>query len=298
MESLNPIINQFKRFIDKAGMISELRQSGCTEEFGAFIGKAEQIVINQVRHSLAAHSKQLEALCRWITPSSCDILAIAGISRFEDPYTNLIKWMLYPPGRSDLALRCQKAWLKTLNIQFEKEIEEAIEPIVQFVTDDGRADLLIHFARQRVLLIIESKVSSLEHEVPSGSTQTSAYPFAVRKKLGLPDDYRTEMVFLSPDGIQASDQSAINATFEDFVTAIAFVLSPDEMDFYLRSAYAIIISHLLAHAAPFGFDKSEALRDLEKCIGKQAQRLSDEQIISKLGIIGPICRSLERGVKK
>jgi hypothetical protein len=147
-------------------------------------------------------------------------------------------------------------------------------------------------------VIIESKVLSLEHKVPSGTPQTSAYPNAVRKNLGLPDDYPTTMIFLTPDGASASNPEAINATFEDLVLSIATAFSPNEVDFYLRSAYSMIITHLIAHVATFSPDISEGLSELKAYIGVSASRLTDEQIFSNLEIIGPICRSLERGEKK
>jgi len=206
--------------------------------------------------------------------------------------------MLYPPERVDLALQCQNAWLKVLNIHLIENIEAAIRPVAQMRTEDGRVDLVIHYKRPKLLIIIESKVLSIEHKAPSGLYQTIAYPIAVRKKLRLSGDYPTETIFLTPDGASARNLSARNATFEDLVMAIATTLSPNEMNSELRSSYSMIISHLLTHVSTFSSDASETLSEIKKHIGMSAQQLTDEQIISILEIIGPICRFLRRGEKK
>jgi len=267
-------------------------------EFEGFVKEAKYMAIRQVRRALEKRPDQLRNLCRWLIPASSDILAVAGFSGFEDPYTKLIKWMLYPPGRPDLAKRCQRAWLKALNLPLAEKIEEAIEPAVQFVTEDGRADIVLHFQRPQYIVIIEAKIGSVEHETPGGKDQTAAYPSAVRSKLGLSKNHPGVMVFLTPNGLLAADESAISTTYDTLVGAIACELSPEELPFDLRWAYSTIITHLLTHAASGSLDKAMVLRELDKCLGGRASRLTDDQIIANLGTLGPICRSFETGVTK
>jgi hypothetical protein len=284
----------FAVFIEQAKTI--LGQSSSRlpiAEFSDFLEASKPLAIQLVRQALKDHHEQLKNLCHWLIPSSLDILAVAGLSGFEDPYTNLIKWMLYPPGMPDLAIRCQRAWLKALDLPVAADITEAIEPQTQLGTDDGRADIVLHFQQQHYLVIIEAKIGSEEHETPKSIAQTIAYPSAVRRRLGLPNDYPGIMVFLTPDGVLAADASAVSTTYETLVTALACELSPAELPPHLSWAYSTIITHLLAHAASGSPNKAEALRELSACLGGRAASLTDEQIIAAIGTLGPICRTLD-----
>ena len=119
-------------------------------EFESFIAQAKPIVVQQIRETLQAHRAQLENLRRWVVPESCDILAVAGLSGREDRYTNLIAWMLWPEGKPELALRCQKAWLKALGLHKDAiQMKEAVKPEPQFETKDGRPDMVMHFQQLR-----------------------------------------------------------------------------------------------------------------------------------------------------
>jgi len=287
-------IADFAVFIEQAKTI--LGQSSSRlpiAEFSDFLEASKPLAIQLVRQALKDHHKQLKNLCHWLIPPSLDILAVAGLSGFEDPYINLIKWMLYPPDRPDLAIRCQRAWLKALGPPVAEEISEAIEPWVQLGTDDGRADIVLHFQQQKYLVIIEAKIGSEEHETPKSIAQTIGYPSAVRRRLGLSDDYPGIMVFLTPNGVLAADASAVSTTYDMLVAAIACELSPAELPPHLSWAYSTIITHLLTHAASGSLNKAEALRKLSACLGGQAASLTDEQIIAALGTLGPICRTLE-----
>jgi hypothetical protein len=292
-------IAQFIAFVDQAKpILLTPRPRLSIAEFESFLEEAKPLAILQVRQALENQREQLKNVCCWLIPSSSDILAAAGLSGFENPYTNLIKWMLYPSGRPDLAIRCQRAWLKALNLPIAEEIEEAIEPQVQFVIDDGRADIVLHFQQQQCVVIIEAKTGTVEHETPRSKAQTIAYPPAVRRKLGLPADHPCEMIFLTQSGLLAADQSAINTTYDTLVSAIACELSPYELPFDLRWAYSTIITHLLTYAASGSFDKAEALRKLTNYLGGRAPSLTDEQIIAELATLGPICRALRLGVTR
>jgi hypothetical protein len=294
-----PTTAEFAVFIEHAkSILGHSRSRFPIGEFSEFLEASKPLVIQLVRQALKDHQGQLKNLCHWLIPSSLDILAVAGLSGFEDPYTNLIKWMLYPPGSPDLAKRCQCAWLKALGLPVAQEITEAIEPRTQLGTEDGRADMVLHFWQQQYLVIVEAKIGSEEHETPKSSAQTKAYPSAVRMRLGLPDDYPGIMVFLTPDGVLAADASAINTTYDTLVTALACELSPAELPPHLNWAYSTIVTHLLTHAASGSLNKAEALRKLSACLGGRAASLTDEQIIAELGTLGPICRTLEQGAPR
>jgi hypothetical protein len=265
-------------------------------EFESFIAQAKPIVIQQIRETLQAHRAQLENLRRWVVPESCDILAVAGLLGDEDPYTNLIAWMLWPEGKPELALRCQRAWLKALGLHKDAmQIKEAVKPKTQFETKDGRPDMVMHFQQLRLILIVEAKTGTSEHETPNSESQTQAYPAAVRERLGLPKDYRAEIVFLTPDGREAANPNAIATTYKSLVTVIAASLSPDEMSQHLRWGYSAVITHFLTHAVHSQADMIKAIRLVANYIPLGRGGLSNNQIFENLSTLGPLCRTLQMG---
>jgi hypothetical protein len=260
-------------------------------EFESFIAQAKPIVVQQIRATLRAHRSQLTNLCRWVVPQSCDVLAVAGLRGHEDRYTNLIAWMLWPEGKPELALRCQKAWLKSLGLhKIAMQMKKAIKPVREFVTKNGRPDMVMHFQQPDFILIVEAKTVTEEHETPNSDLQTRAYPAAVRERLGLPKNHPGAMVFLTRDGREADNSNAIVTTYELLVTVVAASLSPDEISHNLRWAYSSVITHFLTHAVPSETDKVEAMRLLANNIPLQQERLSNDQILDNLSILGPLCR--------
>lgn len=265
-------------------------------EFESFVAQATPIVIREVRETLQARRATLEKLCRWVVPRSCDLLTAAGLSGNEDFYTNLIRWMLWPEGRPNVALRCQRAWLNALGLHdVAASIGEAVEPVVQFRTADGRPDMVMHFQRPAFLLIVEAKVGSKEHDTPESEWQTEGYPRAVRQKLGLPEDHPCKMVFLTPGGCEAASPSAVVTTYEALVMAIAESLSPDDLGQGIRFGYSNVITHFLTHVPSGGSDEADVLRQLSECLQSEPKDLSDGLIMKELGRLGPLCRTLSIG---
>ena len=96
------------------------------------------------------------------------------------------------------------------------------------------------------------------------------------------------------DGTQLI-QPRIVTNDERLVTVIAGSLSPDEISHNLRWAYSTVITHFLTHAVPSETDKVEAMRLLANNIPLQQERLSNDQILDNLSILGPLCRNLDMG---
>lgn len=293
-------IAQFNAFIKSARNLlpSCKTNTDAIPEFSSFIEKAKPIVVQSIREILQAHRDLLKTITRWLVPESSDILAVAGLSGAEDPYTKLIAWMLWPEGRPDLALCLQKAWIEALGLpEIAMQLKKAVEPQPQFKTQDGRPDMVMHFQQPAFVLIVEAKTGTEEHETPESDSQTQAYADAVLKTLKLPEDYNKKMVFLTRDGMEAADPNAINTTYGVLVTAIAGNLSRDQIDEDLRWAYSIVLTHFLTHAVGDGTVQTSAMR-LLKNFELDPGALSDEQILKNLGILGPLCRALQQGNRK
>jgi len=298
---LNPkTILQFEAFIEEAKRLSlaQNQPSAVATEpevlarFQSFIEEATPLAVQTIRETLRANQTRLEKLCRWIVPESCDILTVSGLRGDEDPYTNLIAWMLFPSDPK-IALICQRAWLEAIGLSsLAKAITGPTEPKTQFVTDDGRPDLVMHFRKPDFVLIVEAKTATEEHATPNSQWQTEGYPAAVRRKLCLSADHPGAMIFLTPDGREAASADAIVTTYEVLVTAIAESLSPEELSPHLRSAYAQVITNVLTHAAHGGSNRALALQKLNQYLSDEVDSLSDAKIIENLGTLGALCQSL------
>jgi hypothetical protein len=291
-------IKDFNCFIRRAKAIfPEARSRLPVAEFNSFSREANRLAIQQVRNALGdpLYRDHLKKLCRWIIPFGLDILARAGISGLENSYTNLIAWMLFPPGRPDQALRCQRAWLKAMGLAAAEVIAKPAEPLLYSETDDGIPDMVLHFQNPAYVIIVEAKLGSIEHTAPNSRAQTIAYPFAVRRALELSDDYPGDIVFLTRDGAPAKNPAAVNTTYDMLVDAIASELSPEELSSDVRWAYSMIITHLLANAASGNIDRAEHLRKIADWLGRRQGSFTDEDIILEIRTLGPICRAINLG---
>lgn len=297
-------ISRFQSFIRRATTLLPARGLEATAPaasrsplalpaFEAFVREATPLVVEQIQATLHLHSRRLRSVCRWLLPKSSDILSAAGLAGDEVPYTRLIAWILWPEDRPDLALRVQRAWLKTLGLgDVSAQLTIAARPQTELATDGGRADLVMHFDPPDFILVVEAKVGAEEYGSPDAGWQTDDYPLAVRQRLGLPHDHPGAMVFLTPDGRQAHAEAAIRTTYEALTTTISETLSPEEVGPELRWAYAAVITHLLTHTSPGGVAGVEALR---KCARLETLDLPPEQVLSNLQFLGPLCRSLRHG---
>ena len=296
---------RFQAFLDQAKAIHALHvqpPSAMTgeprrpmEQFLSFISTAKPLVAEQIRTSLQAHRRQLDHLCRWLIPQSCDILTAAGICRDEVRCTKLIAWMLWPEGQPQLALQLQSAWLKSLGLKdVASQITAAVEPQTEFATPSGdRADMVMHFQQPDFILIVEAKIDTEEHETPSSESQTQGYPLAVRQCLDVKENHPGAMVFLTPDGRGALGSEVITTTYSALLQVIAETASPDDLDAELRWAYAAAISHIFINATSGGPDGLDALIMYAK--HGESILMSDEHVLKNLDFLGPLCRMLSSG---
>lgn len=231
------------------------------------VQEAKPLIVQRLQESLMAKRHELARLNEWLLPHATDLLSVAGVAGLEDPYTELMAWAMNPPGHPDLALRCQKSWLLSLGVSEAKRMTKPATLFTQFRTDDGRPDLVMHLDEIGLLVIVEAKTISAEHETPGGQMQTLAYPRAVRQTLGLKDDYPTVVVFLTMDGSHAASEHAILDSYSGWVRALAQAVSPCEIaDNDLRWAYSTLFTHLLAQASTDAFNALRAIRTASRLV--------------------------------
>jgi len=240
--------------------------------FKQFIEQARPLVIGELTNAISKIRPRLEQMRPWLV--NHDLLTVAGASFVEDAYTELVAWSLYPQGNPDVALVCQQAWLSSLGISGAASIQTPTIPHTQFVAKGGRPDIVMDYRDDGFVVVVELKTGSEEHETPRGGMQTEAYPRLVRKSLALPDQFRVEMVFLTPSGILAASEEAINTTYHQFVVSLASAVAGRTLPPAIHWSYCTIFSHLLKHASPGGIDGVSILRSVARLLAENAGELS------------------------
>jgi hypothetical protein len=285
-------ISRFITFLSQAADLKH--QQGVTfQRFKEFIANAKPVVVGELVPKLAALRPRIKCVCDWLVPD--DLLAVAGLSYVENAYIELLSWALRPRGQDDIALVCQKAWLSSLRISEASAIQEPCDPQTQVTTKEGRPDLVLDYRQAGLVVVVEAKTGSDEHETTSGEKQTVTYPQAVRTRLGLPDTCVVKMVFLTPSGTSAENPSATNTTYAQFVMSLAEALSQYSLSPSLKSSYSMLFTHLLAHAAPNGTDAATAMLDLGQFMGTHEGNVSEDALLGILGNIRPALEVLTIG---
>lgn len=246
------------------------------EPFSAFLAQARPLVIGPMRKEWEALQSELGVVQRWFT--DCDLLD--RIVTSEDSYTELIAWALSPSTALGTAELLQRKWLTSLDIDWGNA--KPVEPQTWLKTEDGIPDLVLSYKTRTV--VVEVKTDSDEHRTPSGKPQTTAYPPAVRKTLGLSAQHPIHMVFLTPDGWAACDRDAICASFARFALVLAKALEEVEPADHLRSAFGMIITSFATYSLPA----------IKEAIRWQSD-LTEDFLIRRFGDISLMARMLLGG---
>jgi len=298
--SRDELVAQFERFLEKARPLvaenlveanaevrprlevtpAEPSHDSKVADFERFLDQARPLVVGNMIEAMVEVRPRLELVRPWMLDQ--DILTVVGASFVEDAYTELLAWVLYPQGNPTVALACQRAWLSVLGITKASSIETPVIPHTQFVAQGGRPDMIMDYRAAGFVVVVELKTGSEEHDTPHGGMQTEAYPQLVRRSLALPDECDVEMVFLTPSGIPAANEQAINTTYHQFVVALAITLDGLTLDSSLKWSYSTIFTHLLRHASPNRLDGAKILRTVSVLLEKDTARVRDGAMLANL----------------
>lgn len=241
-------------------------------DFRAFVAKAEPIVTSRAREALRRIAPDAQRVLPWLTKH--DLIAIAGYSRAEESYTRLLQWALEAGGQAEIALRVQRALLEHLGI--EHDLQAPLEVRIEVETEHGRPDLVLFDSS--LLVVIEAKTDTQEHETPNGLPQTVDYP-NVGPALDIPNA-RVAMVFLTPDRRRAANPEAKLLSFAEIAFVLANAMTMMAVDDDLRAGYRLLITHWLERGGPRGFDVAKALRSVPTWLDA-----SDRELLRELGTI-------------
>lgn len=257
MVSRGQLIDQFKTFCEVAGPALERSvPKPPLDEFRSFVESARPLLLKSVHDRLDVIQEALRSLEPWLLEDRHDLLRVAQLTSAEDPYTELLAWAIDPNTDPSIGAACQRGWLASLGITVAATLDP-VSPVTQFSTDDGIPDLVLHFPK--LLVVVEAKTGTGEHPTPSGIMQTIAYPDAVRRRLGKPSDFVTEVVYLTLDRSQARNDNAIRTSYFELAVSLAKTLNGLEVPGDIKSLYKLIISHFATQTATLGVDVRELL---------------------------------------
>jgi hypothetical protein len=227
-----------------------------------------------------------------LLPPEQDLLKIARFTYDENAYTDLMAWSLRPATHPQSALRRQSEWLRSLGLSEADSVNLPAEPAPHVCTDDGRPDLVLYYPGAGFMVVLEAKTVTAEHATPgSGLPQSHTYPPAVLRRLGLDPSTIVQIVFLSPDGREAANPSAIKSTYLQFAAALATVVCELDDDL-LRLVFRQLITHLATCAVPWTFDTRQILDRLTPLLDGSLAANAESLILENLDGINHLLRLL------
>ena len=253
---LTAATERFHEFVARSrALLHTTASNDPSDAFRSFVEQASPLIVAPIRQALVELRERVRLLRPWIMPH--DLLAVAGLEYNEDAYTELIAWALHPRTHPPSAKPRQRAWLESLRLPVGNELWSPADPITQVSTADGIPDLVLRY--DDIVVVVEAKTGSAEHDTPSGTPQTRAYPRAVANALRLAPYIPVHIVFLTPDRRAADNPDAVCTSYLDFVVALARALDPAELPDDLRTAFKMLFTHLTLHAVPLGYDSRPVL---------------------------------------
>jgi hypothetical protein len=241
---------KFRAFVADSARLISRDATPNVDAFRSFVRSSIPHVAASLESVLPALRSQVQIAHRWLITH--DLLAIAGLTYVEDAYTELLAWALSPETHFESALARQRSWIKSLGLAEVLAVRFAATPSTQVVTDDGRPDLVLHY--DDGVIVVEAKTGTVEHEAPSGLSQTVAYEPAIRNRLHLSSSIPVHIVFLTTDGASAANPKAIKSTFLRSMLAIVEAIEPFDLPSDFRAAHQMLFSHFATRAAPWGID--------------------------------------------
>jgi hypothetical protein len=241
-------LNEFVEFVNKAKqLLSERKDHLPTAAFRQFGELAHAAVVAPLATRIESLRTGLAALEGWLIPPTLDLLEIGGLTWDENAYTELIRWAFCPMANPEAALSCQQAWIRRLRLK-GCTAATAATARSQVVTSNGIPDLVLEFSD--IVLVVEAKTGTSEHESPDGQMQTHAYAEAVRAVLELNQSKRILVIFLTPGRRLPSNPKAMSTSYFELALALAEGLQGIALGTHLQTAYAMLITHLATCAQP------------------------------------------------
>jgi hypothetical protein len=273
------LIPSFLTFVTKSRAIIQ-NPASTAYSFQRFIDKAMPLIFADIKQLLPQIIEGANLVARWLVED--DLLAVAGCRLVENAYTELMAWALNPDTHPASARQRQAAWLAVLGL--DKSICDAgvCSPHTQVRTEDGSPDLVMQF--EEITIGVEAKTGSAEHLTPSGKMQTVAYAESLREALDLRPEHTLKVVFITPDGRQASNDDAICTTYIAFVLALAGALDGHEIPPDTRTAFAIFFTHMLTCATSLSIDVPDTVKRI-RAWSTERDWCDNEQINQRWGLL-------------
>lgn len=152
-----------------------------------------------------------------------NIFDVLGTARTEIRHSNMLKWLLDPMGTHGLGPVFLRLFLQLLCKNGADAIRLLAVDLESFIVlrEHKHIDLLIVSKKERIVVAIENKIDSGEHD-----NQLERYEKAVEDEYA--DCYRV-LVFLSPEGRAASDGKWLSVGYDAVHEAVRYCLKTSSL---------------------------------------------------------------------
>lgn len=145
-----------------------------------------------------------------------NIFDVLGMARAEIRHSNVLSWLLDPRGTHGLGTLFLRTFLQSVVAAGGDAIRLLASDLDSFVVlrEYKHIDLLLVSRESKVVVAIENKVDSSEHD-----NQLARYEETVSKDFA---DFHRTYVFLTPDGQEASRENWHGVTYGDIHKAVGY----------------------------------------------------------------------------
>jgi hypothetical protein len=298
-EPADDVLSRFAAFAQQARQVLEAvpapvataplspAEQDLAARYRVFVERAVPLAIGEARRTVEELLPVAGKLTSWKAP--LDVVSVAGGELSETVYTELLAWAFSPPGHPELALACQRSYLRHLVPELELDMPLRVDE--QVWTDDGVPDIVLHGNGH--LHVIEAKTVSSEHATPSGEMQTVAYARWVPAEVAPSTLQYRSLIFLTLGGQAACNEAAICSTWLEVALCLADALETVDVSPDLRGTYAAIVTHWVRHATPGDVDAFDTFESLAALHGA-----SDRDVLDELPTLRRLAQLLPRRVKQ
>lgn len=164
-----------------------------------------------------------------------NIFKILNIERTEIRHSRFLAWLLDSKGTHDLNDLILKRFLqkisdKNKDIRFDKNLNyNSFEVQTEVKIEKGYIDILLVSKEEKIVIVIENKIESNEHEVgDSGKTQTEFYREKI-EKIYKSEGYTCKYIYLSAQGEKTSSNEWTDIDYQVIYDILNEVLENERL---------------------------------------------------------------------
>lgn len=277
-------VAKFSRFVREAeGMLRSGAMEPPVASFQAFIEQVTPLAIGEVRKQFEQLRSLANQLATWWTEH--DLVSVLGVRHAEDPYSELLAWMIRRETHPPTFEARVGAILSLISPTLAHRAADVRGIRTQVATNRGGVPDIVILLPDTAA-IIEAKTGSAEHETPAQRMQTLGYPDAVQSLFGLAT--KPLIAFLTLDRAEAANPQATLLTWADCAAALATALFKKDIDSTLSALFSVAITHFVRACLSLNADSL-----LTELMAGGTGRWTDARILQRMAEIEELYSRLE-----